>query len=104
VLLFVVILLFADGMLPSGFWRWTLWVFCAVYAALLVATAMATADAIAAHPIRVDSNGGLSAVDTPAGWYNLIQGSAIVLLVVLALCFVGRQVLSWRRASSERRQ
>jgi hypothetical protein len=65
VLLFVVILLFPDGRLPSRFWRWTLRVFCAVYAALLVATAVATAGAIAAHPIRVDSTGGLSAIDPP---------------------------------------
>jgi hypothetical protein len=104
VLLFVVILLFPDGRLPSGFWRWMLWVFCAVYAVLLVATAVATAGAIATHPIRVDANGGLSALDNPAGWYNLVQGSAIVVLIVLSLCFVGRQVLSWRHASSERRQ
>ena len=104
VLLFVVILLFPDGRLPSRFWRWTLWVFCAVYAVLQVATAVATADAIAAHPIRVDANGGLSALDNPAGWYNLVQGPATVVLIVLSLCFVGRQVLSWRHASSERRQ
>jgi hypothetical protein len=104
VLLFVVILLFPDGRLPSRFWRWTLWAFCAVYALLQVATAVATAGALAAHPIRVDANGGLSALDTPSGWYNLVQGSAIVVLVVLSLGFVGRQVLSWRRASSERRQ
>ncbi len=103
-LLFVVILLFPDGRLPSRFWRWTLRIFCAAYAVLQVATAVATADAIAAHPIRVDANGGLSALGTPAGWYDLVQGSAIVVLVVLSLCFVGRQVLSWRRASSERRQ
>jgi hypothetical protein len=104
VLLFVVILLFPDGRLPSRFWRATLWVFVAVYALLQAATAVATAGAIAAHPIRVDANGGLSALDTPVGWYNLVQGSAIAVLIVLSLCFVGRQALSWRRASSERRQ
>jgi hypothetical protein len=103
-LLFVVILLFPDGRLPSRFWRWNLRVFCVVYAVLQAATAVATADAIAAHPIRVNSNGGLSALDTPAGWYNLVQSPAIVVLIVLSLCFVGRQALSWRRASSERRQ
>jgi hypothetical protein len=103
-LLFVVILLFPDGRLPPGFWRWTLRVFCAVYAVLQVATAVAAADALAAHPIRVDANGGLSAVDTPAGWFSLVQGAAIVVLIVLSLCFVARQALSWRRASSDRRQ
>jgi hypothetical protein len=104
VLLFVVILLFPDGRLPSRFWRATLWVFGTVYAVLQVATAVATVDAIAAHSVRVDANGGLSALDTPAGWYNLIQGPATVALIALTLCFVARQVLSWRRASSERRQ
>src|SRR4029077_2558120 len=104
VLLFVVILLFPDGRLPSGFWRGTLWVFGTAYAVMQTATAVATADALAAHPIRVDSNGGLSAVDHPAGWYNLIQGPIIVVLTALTLCFIGRQALSWRRSSSERRQ
>jgi hypothetical protein len=104
VLLFVVILLFPDGRLPSRFWRATLWAFGAVYAVLQAATAVATADALAAHPIRVDGNGGLSALDHPAGWYNLVQGPATAALIVLTLCFVGRQALSWRRSSSERRQ
>ena len=58
VLLFVVILLFPDGRLPSRFWRGTLWVFAAVYAVLKVATAVAIADAIAAHPIRVTPTAG----------------------------------------------
>jgi hypothetical protein len=104
VLLFVVILLFPDGKLPSRFWRATLWVFGTMYAVLEVATAVTIAAAIAAHPIRVDANGGLSAVDTPTGWFNLVQGAAIAVLIVLTLCFIGRQALSWRRASSERRQ
>ncbi len=103
-LLFVVILLFPDGRLPSGFWRRALWVYCAIYAVLLVATAVATAGALVAHPIRVDSNGGLSAVDAPADWYKAVQGPASIMLIVLSLCFIGRQVLSWRRSSSDRRQ
>jgi hypothetical protein len=103
-LLFVVILLFPDGRLPSAFWRRALWVYCALYAVLLVATAVATAGALAAHPIRVDASGGLSAVDTPAGWYQAIQGPASIMLIVLSLSFIGRQVLSWRRSSSDRRQ
>ena len=45
-LLFVVILLFPDGRLPSRSWRWALRAYCALYAALLAALAVATADAI----------------------------------------------------------
>jgi len=103
-LLFVVILLFPDGRLPSAFWRRALWVYCTTYAVLLVATAAATAGALAAHPIRVDSSGGLAAVDTAAGWYKAVQAPAIIMLLVLSLCFIGRQMLSWRRSSSDRRQ
>ena len=33
----VIILLFPDGRLSSRFWRWALWVFCALYLALLAA-------------------------------------------------------------------
>ena len=104
VLLFVVILLFPDGRLPSAFWRRALWVYCAIYVVLLVATAAATAGALVAHPIRVDSSGGLSAVDNSAGWYKAVQAPAIIMLIVLSLCFIGRQALSWRRSSSDRRQ
>ena len=103
-LLFVVILLFPDGRLSSRFWRRALWVYCAIYAVLLVATAVATAGALVAHPIRVDSNGGLSAVNSPADWFKAVQGPAAIMLIVLSLCFIGRQVLSWRRSSSDRRQ
>jgi len=82
-LLFVVILLFPDGRLPSGFWRRALWVYCAIYAVLLAATAVATAGALVAHPIRVDSSGGLSAVDTPVDWFKAIQAPASIMLIML---------------------
>ena len=60
-LFLVVILLFPDGTLSSGFWRWALRAYGALYAALLVALGVATAAALAAHPVRVDATGGLAA-------------------------------------------
>ena len=102
VLLFVVILLFPDGRLPSRFWRAALWLFGVVYAVLEVATAIAIAGAIGARPLSVDSNGGLSALD--AGWFTAVQAVTSLALIGLSLCFVGRQALSWRRASSDRRE
>jgi hypothetical protein len=103
-LLFVVILLFPDGRLPSRFWRWALWAYCALYAAFLTALAVATAAALIGRAIRVDSSGGLVGVDNPAGWYKEVQSPLLPVLLVLSLSFVGRQVLSWRRSSGERRQ
>jgi hypothetical protein len=103
-LLFVVVLLFPDGRLPSRFWRWALRAYGVLYAALLAADAAATADALIGHPVRVDASGGLSAVDNPAGWYKAVQGPLTVALVVLSVSFIARQVLSWRRSSGDRRQ
>jgi hypothetical protein len=104
ILLFVVILLFPDGELTSRFWRWALRAYCALYAVWLGALTVATADAIIGHPIHVDSSGGLVGVDHAVGWYKEIESVAALLLLVLSLCFIGRQVLSWRRSSGERRQ
>jgi len=104
VLFTVAILLFPDGSLPSRFWRGALRVYVAWFAALLAATGAAIAGALAAHPIRVDSNGGLAAVDQPTGWFNAVQGLLILMLLGLSMAFIARQALSWRRATGERRQ
>ena len=103
-LLFVVILLFPDGELPSRLWRWALRAYCALYAVLLGALTVATADAIIGHPIHVDSSGGLVGVDHAVGWFKQVQSPVVLVLAVLSVCFIGRQVLSWRRSSGERRQ
>ena len=104
VLFIVVILLFPDGRLPSRFWRWALRTYGALYLALLAAFAIATADALAAHPVRIDAAGGLSAVDNPVGWFAAVQHSILILLLAMSAGFIARQVLTWRRSSGERRQ
>jgi hypothetical protein len=74
------------------------------FAALIIVTCVAIAGALAAHPIRVDNNGGLAAVDQPVGWFGAVQGPLSVVSVGLSLAFIARQALSWRRATGERRQ
>ena len=103
-LLIVVILLFPDGRLPSRFWRWALRVWCAAFAVLLIASVAATAGALAAHPVRTDTSGGLVALDNPAGWFAVVYHGCLLVIFVLSVGFIGRQVLSWRRSSGERRQ
>ena len=100
----VVVLLFPDGRLPSRFWRVLLRVYGVLFAGELIATGVATASALAAHPIRVDGNGGLATVDQPAGWFNAVQAPLMLGVLVLSLAFIVRQALSWRRAAGERRQ
>jgi hypothetical protein len=103
--LFVVaILLFPDGKLPSRFWRWALRVWCAAFAVQLVGFVVATAGALAAHPIRIDTSGGLAALDNPVGWFAVVNHGSLILILALSAAFIGRQALSWRRSSGERRQ
>ena len=104
VLFTVAILLFPDGRLPSRFWRGALRAYGVWFAALLASTGAAMGGALAAHPVRVDNNGGLTALDDPAGWFNAVQGLLIFVLLALSLAFIARQALSWRRAAGERRQ
>ena len=100
----VAILLFPDGGLYRGFWRWSLAFFGVGFTALLAATAAAAAAALSAHVVRIDQSGGLSAIDHPAGWFSLVQGLLIVVLLGLALAFVARQALRWRHATGDGRQ
>jgi hypothetical protein len=103
-LLGLVILLFPDGRLRSARWRWALRAYIVLCAFQFAATVVATVGAMVRHPIRIDVNGGLAAMDHPGGWYGAIQGPFLLVAVAFWLCFVGRQVASWRRSSGERRQ
>ncbi len=98
-MLAALVLLFPDGRLPSRLWRWPLRVYLAAFAGLIAANAVAIAGALATRPLRVDSNGGLAAVDHLAGWFNAVQSAFTVVVFALALAFVAQQALSWRRAA-----
>jgi hypothetical protein len=104
VLFVAVIALFPDGQLRSPVSRWAMLAFWAAYAVLLVASVAKTAGALAARPIHVDSQGGLSVIDNPAGWFAVAQHVPMLVVLALALGFILQHALSWRRASGERRQ
>ena len=98
------VLLFPDGRVASRWWRSALRIYAVAFALLVLATCVAIAGALAAHPIRVDTTGGLAAVDDPVGWFKVVQGPLMVVIIGLSLAFIVRQALSWRRSSGDRRQ
>ncbi|HEY6278661.1 MAG TPA: hypothetical protein VIX86_20300 [Streptosporangiaceae bacterium] len=98
----LVVVLFPDGRLPSR-WRMVLWVYLAICALLVAALLGFGAWDMAGTPIVVTGKGQLVNNPGPAG----AAGIAFVILLgavpVFWASFVARQVLSWRRASGERR-
>jgi hypothetical protein len=103
-LFLLVILLFPDGHPPSSRWRWVAWAYgllCVVYLGLLIGVAV---KAIEGHRIRVDGYGGLTVVDYPVGRFAIAQNVILVVILVLGLCFAGRQFVSWRHSTGVRRE
>jgi hypothetical protein len=105
-LLALVILLFPDGRLARP-WKWVLWLYLAVMVVATTGIAASEAGTLAGSRIRVDVNGSYSGPGSAGGVLGTLAAAtqfAIVLVPPLWCAFGARQVLSWRRASGERRQ
>jgi hypothetical protein len=96
----LVILLFPDGRLTSRRWRWVLWAYAGLVAFFATVIYALTIGAVASHEIRLDSSGSTTNTDHPPGWIGVL----IVPILLIWLSFMAHQVLSWRRATDERRQ
>jgi MFS family permease len=104
----LIILLFPDGRLTGQRWRWVLWAYAGLVAAVMAVAAANAIAPVAEHDIRIDSSGNLTSsghlpawLANPPVWIAVV---VVVGLVGILLSAVGRQVLSWRRATGERRQ
>jgi len=102
----VVILLFPDGRLTRR-WSWVLWSYVAVVTVAAVGFVANEAGTIIGRHIQVDVNGAYSGPGSPTGFLGVLAtiGGPVILVVPLFwLASVVRQILSWRRATGERRQ
>ncbi len=100
------ILLFPDGHLPPGRWRWGLWAFLALGAVWLGGAFSTAIDAIVTHTIHVNPGGDLAIIDSPTGgaaWWGYVQDVFFPAFGLSALLWWGRQVASYRRARGDRR-
>jgi hypothetical protein len=101
----LIILLFPDGRLTRS-WTWVLRVYLVFIVGVTVGFVANEAGTVAGQHIAVDLNGTYTGPGSPADVLGVLaSASAGFLLIPLFWpAFAGRQALSWRRASGERRQ
>ena len=97
----LVILLFPDGRLTSPQWRWVLWAYAGLVACFMTFVFARTIAAIAGSRIRLDSAGDVTGTQHPPTW---LDAAVLLPISVIWLSFAVHQVLTWRRATGERRQ
>jgi len=101
----LIVLLFPDGRLTRG-WRRVMWAYLAVagcWPAAIYAVAIST---IAGHRIQLDSGGGLTVIDSPAGsaaWLGTLEELILPLIVAFWVLILARQAARYRRATGEER-
>jgi hypothetical protein len=101
----LVILLFPDGRLPSRRWRWVLWIYLAVCGAGVLAISVATLGLAIGHDVVLQANGNLASLGRGStAWVAPVQAALFIAVAVFWLAAIGRQALSWRRSTGERRQ
>ena len=102
----VVILLFPDGRLASRRWRWVLRIYVLAGVVASAALFAPAVRAVASHDVHLDSFGDVisSGKSHGGGARAAAEVLGLGLILVIWLSFVAHQVLSWRRATGERRQ
>jgi hypothetical protein len=101
-LLPLVVLLFPGGMLPSR-WRLVLRAYLAVCALITAIWLAGGAWEVSTAPVVVDGKGQLVNNPGPPGVPFLVFAVLLIAVPVFWVSFVLRQVLSWRRATGERK-
>ncbi|HEY6279147.1 MAG TPA: hypothetical protein VIX86_22775 [Streptosporangiaceae bacterium] len=101
----LVVLLFPDGRLPSRRWRWVVGAYLAGTGAAVLATAAATVGIALGRHVDLQQSGNLANLGRGStAWLVPVQAAFFIVVAVFWLAAVGRQALSWRRSSGERRQ
>jgi len=98
----LVILLFPDGRLPPR-WQRVLQAYLAVCTGIIAILLAAGASQVSGTPVVVTDRGQLVNNPGPTGALGIPFVILLITVPVFWALFVSRQVLSWRRASGERR-
>jgi hypothetical protein len=99
------IVLFPDGRIPPGRWRWVLWAYAGLAVAILGGLAWQDVPAFTDRHVMITSNGSLDSFTGPYGAVGAaINTATIVAYVVCFLAMVAYQVVHFRRAIGDERQ
>jgi hypothetical protein len=104
VLAALTVMLFPGGQPRPRRWRWVLWVFLAASAAFAAGLVTGQALAIERHPLGIGPSGAPLAVPAAGGILAPLGWTADALIVVCWVIIVGRQVVSYRHSTGNRRQ
>jgi hypothetical protein len=98
------VVLFPDGHLPSPRWRWTLRVYLACAATVVIVLAIKERGAFTDRRITVDSSGALTHTSGNSGSGAALTAALFIAYALLSLSWVVRQVVAYRRSTGERRE
>ncbi len=101
----LVVLLFPDGRLPSRRWRWVVGAYLAITGAVVLAVAGAIVGIALGQHVDLQASGNLANFGHGGtDWAGPALAGFFIVVGAFWLAAVGRQVMSWRRSSGERRQ
>jgi hypothetical protein len=101
----LVVLLFPDGRLPSRRWRWVVGAYITVTGAEVLATAAVTAGIALGGHADLQASGNLANLGRGSdAWMGPMLSGFFLVVGAFWLAAVGRQAMSYRRSSGDRRQ
>ncbi len=100
-------MLFPDGVLPSGRWRWAVGALVAVGAAWMIGAFAIAAETIALNQVRIEPSGDLYRIDHPTSgwaWWSVDQIIFFIGFLAVVLLWLVSRIPAYRAATGERRQ
>jgi hypothetical protein len=103
----LVVMLFPDGVLPSGRGRWLMGTVALVGGVWMISAFAIAAETIALGHVKIEPSGDLYQIDHPTSgwaWWNGFQAAWFILLLVAGMLWFVSCVPAYRAATGERRQ
>ncbi len=99
------LLLFPDGRIPRGRWRWLFWAYLALAVAFLFSLGVTDLGSFTDHPLKVGSAGALAALNASGSRLDrLLNDLAAAAYGSISLAIVCYQLVEFRRSTGDERQ